>query len=140
MSHLRPPIAVHVPEEWDWADDDSPNAPPTRIARALYEGLGRTNPVACVNGSVYVHSASAYSRDRIVISAGNPYRASEAFHAIDRDTYDGADDSRIRSHIGCGATEAEAALDLVVLMHDHGDIYPVADRVALCAEIACRWS
>lgn len=38
--------------------------------------------------------------------------------AIDEDTYDGAEDSRTRGHIGRGATEAEAIADLLDLLEE----------------------
>jgi hypothetical protein len=38
--------------------------------------------------------------------------------AIDRDTYDGAEDSRTRNQIGIGKTEAAAIADLMELIED----------------------
>ena len=40
------------------------------------------------------------------------------FHAIDEDTYDGAEDSRNRSQIGWGATRIAAIRDLLDLLDD----------------------
>jgi len=43
---------------------------------------------------------------------------SERYHAIDCDTYDGAEDSRNRATVGYGATAAEAIADLLEIMRD----------------------
>ena len=40
------------------------------------------------------------------------------YYALDRDTYDGASDSRTRNHIGYGATEQEAVADLLRLLDE----------------------
>ena len=41
--------------------------------------------------------------------------------AIDDDTYDGAEDSRTRSQIGMGKTEAAAIADLMEILEYDGD-------------------
>lgn len=40
--------------------------------------------------------------------------------ALDSDTYDGAEDSSNRNHIGYGATEAEAIADLMTILEEAG--------------------
>jgi hypothetical protein len=40
------------------------------------------------------------------------------FYAIDDDTYDGAEDSSNRNHVGYGRTEAEAISDLLRLLDE----------------------
>ena len=47
---------------------------------------------------------------------------SERYHAIDYDTYDGAEDSSNRCTVGHGVTEAEAIADLLEIMLDDGEI------------------
>lgn len=41
--------------------------------------------------------------------------------AIDRDTYDGAEDSANRHQVGYGCTEAEAVADLLMILGDARD-------------------
>ena len=40
------------------------------------------------------------------------------FYAIDDDTYDGAEDSSNRNHVGFGRTEAEASAELLRLLDE----------------------
>lgn len=44
------------------------------------------------------------------------------WHAIDMDTYDGAEDTLPPSSVGYGSTEKEAILDLLEIMLDEGEI------------------
>lgn len=44
------------------------------------------------------------------------------YHAIDADSYDGAEDSKNRSTIGYGATREAAIQDLIEIMLDEGEI------------------
>jgi len=41
-----------------------------------------------------------------------------AFYAINTETYDGAEDSKTRNHIGWGATEVAAIADLMCLLDE----------------------
>lgn len=45
-----------------------------------------------------------------------------AWHALDADSYDGAEDTLPPSSVGYGATAAEAIRDLVEIMEDCGEI------------------
>jgi hypothetical protein len=53
--------------------------------------------------------------------------AAERFSAYDDDSYDGAEDSSNRSHVGRGATPEEAVIDLLDLLDDDGEL--TSDRV-----------
>lgn len=44
------------------------------------------------------------------------------WHAIDADSYDGAEDTLPPSSVGYGATAAEAIRDLIEIMEDCGEI------------------
>ena len=48
--------------------------------------------------------------------------AAERFSAYDDDSYDGAEDSSNRSHVGRGATPAEAVNDLIDILLEAGEI------------------
>lgn len=46
----------------------------------------------------------------------------ERWHAIDMDTYDGAEDTFPPCHVGYGYSQTEAILDLIDILLDEGEI------------------
>ena len=54
----------------------------------------------------------------------------ERWHAIDMDTYDGAEDAG-RQLVGYGSTEREAVLDLIEQLLDEGEIGQEEQRLLL---------
>jgi hypothetical protein len=140
MPYLRPPIAVHVPEEWDWCVDPiASSAPINRLAHAIVQGLFPYYAAAVRDDAIYIERPPHVApRDRILISPGDPHRTTEAWYATDRDTYDGAPDAGAFRARGTSPTPAAAARELLYIMCEDA-AFSSATLAAIAAEIARRW-